>query len=488
MRAETVSPNDAPSHHVGGRGRAAFTTVAAALGTVVVVAVSVRHAFVFFTGGVGIEVWPHQGHHRDMVLITVGMVVALVGLLIPGVGSSAPRPSAPSRPAAIVALVVLTSALIVDVSKTATLGFVLPGMREEYGLSNQYAGMLPVAGLAGTVLGSLLWGTLVDRLGVRRTLLLSTLGFISTSICGSMPTFEGNLVMCWLMGLAVGGLMPVVFSALTALVRPSQVPAVGSLIAGIATAGGYLLASQSAALLAPDYGWRSLWLVGAFTGGLLLLVLPLVPGTCDNAVRSAPDTALSSLSGHRQHRLHTFYGFMAGLMALGVLTWVPTVLRSSGVAGGAWESLLAGQSWVALPVAVVLALALRHSAPRHCARVLALGGGIALGLFGLVILTGQQGWALTVALTATVLFSNAMVASVVPMSSIHYASSIRGRGLGRIAGASKLGGLVGPLALATLVGTPAGFFVVSLFVGSGSVVAGIVMGMRQPRRGRVETS
>ncbi|MBA8824986.1 putative MFS transporter [Saccharopolyspora lacisalsi] len=470
----------------GGRGRRIATVAPTALGTVLVVAVSVRHAIVFFTGGVRVEFWPYQGHHRDMVLITVGMVTALAGLLTPAEPPRATR--SPSRPAAVVALVVLTAALIVDVSKTATLGFVLPGMREEYGLSTQYAGLLPIAGLTGTVLGSLLWGALVDRLGVRRTLLLSTLGFIATSICGSMPTFTGNLVMCWLMGLAVGGLMPVVFSALTTLVSPSRVPAVGSLIAGVATAGGYLVASQSAALFVPAYGWRSLWLVGAFTGALVLLVLPLVPSTCDVAARSSsPEEAPSSLTGHQQHRRHAFYGFMAGLMALGVLTWVPTVLRSSGLTGGAGERLLAAQSWVSLPVAVILALVLRHSSPQRCARVLAAGAGSALVLFGLVILSGQQGWVLVLSLTATVLFSNAMVASVVPMSSVHYARRVQGRGLGQVAGASKLGGLTGPLALATLVTAPSGFFAVSVVVGSGTVLAGAVMSPRRsPTSGTVK--
>lgn len=465
------------------RGRRTVTAITTTLGTALVVAVSVRHALVFFSGGV--EFWPYQGHHRDMVLIAVGMTTALAGLLIPAEPPRGPRN--PSRPAAVVALIVLTAALVVDVSKTATLGFVLPGLREEYGLSAQYAGLLPVAGLTGTVLGSLLWGSLVDRLGVRRTLLLSTLGFIATSICGSMPTFTGNLVMCGLMGLAVGGLMPVVFSALTALVPTCRVPAVGSLVAGIATAGGYLVASQSAALFVPTYGWRSLWLVGAFTGALVLLVIPLVPATCDAAARSSPEAVPSSLAGHQQHRRHAFYGFMAGLMALGVLTWVPTVLRSAGLTGGAGERLLAAQSWVALPVAVLLALVLRRGSPQRCAQVLAAGAGIALALFGLVIVTGQQGWMLVLSLTATVLFSNAMVASVVPMSSVHYARRIQGRGLGQVAGASKLGGLAGPLALATLITVPLGFFAVSVVVGTGTVLAGVTMGTRRlPVSGRVK--
>jgi MFS family permease len=250
----------------------------------------------------------------------------------------------PSGVARKVALCVLTFAMIVDVSKTATLGFVLLGMRAEYGISAQEAGLLPVCGLAGTVLGSLAWGCLVDRLGARRTLLLATLGFIATSVCGSMPTFAGNLVMCGLMGFAVGGLVPVVFSAITALVPPHRVPAVGSLVAGIATAGGYLLASQSAVLLGNNHGWRSLWLVGAFTGVLLFLVLPCIPAWCDRAARR-PDPSwckeAAAAPDSRQSRgRYVFFGFMAGLVTLGVLSGCPRCCVRPG-----WMTVRANGYW-----------------------------------------------------------------------------------------------------------------------------------------------
>jgi hypothetical protein len=455
----------------------ALSIVPATVGAMLVVMTTGWHAWMFFMHGP----MPSGSHGVDMVLIAVGVLIALGGLLAVPVEKRESR--APSQTATTVALCVLTFAMIVDISKTATLGFVLPGMRLEYGLTAPQAGLLPVCGLAGTVLGSLVWGPFVDRLGVRRTLLLATLGFIATSVCGSMPTFGGNLLMCGLMGFTVGGLVPVVFSAVTVLVPARRVPAVGSLVAGIATAGGYLMASQSAALFGPDYGWRALWLIGAFTGGLLLLVLPLVPGRCDEGVRqlnpepvaSMPETARSGPG-----RQYAFFGFMSGLVTLGVLTWVPSVLHSAGLTGGAGEKLLAAQAWVALPAAVVLALVLRRHAAERCALVVATGAGVALVVTGTVIASGQQGWLLAGSLTATVLFSNAMVAAVVPMASVHFASRVRGQGIGRIAGASKLGGLAGPLALASVITAPLGFFAVAAVVGGGTIASGVAMARSRP--------
>ncbi len=89
--------------------------------------------------------------------------------------------------------------LVIDVMKPATLGFVLPGLAREYGLSRSEVTYLPLDALTGTVVVSVVWGWLADTYGRRISILLSAILFASTSICGAMPTFLWNLVMCFLM-------------------------------------------------------------------------------------------------------------------------------------------------------------------------------------------------------------------------------------------------------------------------------------------------
>ena len=45
--------------------------------------------------------------------------------------------------------------------------------------------------------------------------------FVGTSICGAMPSFSWNVFMCFLMGLAAGGMLPVV-NAFLAKILPAQ--------------------------------------------------------------------------------------------------------------------------------------------------------------------------------------------------------------------------------------------------------------------------
>ena len=72
-------------------------------------------------------------------------------------------------------LAVLTLGLVIDVMKPATLGFVLPGLAAEYGIGLSTAALLPLVALAGTVIGSFVWGWLADFYGRRVSILLSTM-------------------------------------------------------------------------------------------------------------------------------------------------------------------------------------------------------------------------------------------------------------------------------------------------------------------------
>jgi hypothetical protein len=103
-----------------------------------------------------------------MGLIVAGVVVAAYGLLPcrepshTSRGSITPPEDAPLTKAHWIQIGLLVVALVVDVMKAATLGFVTPGMRAEYGLSAAAVALVPLSGLTGTTVGSFIWGTLAD--------------------------------------------------------------------------------------------------------------------------------------------------------------------------------------------------------------------------------------------------------------------------------------------------------------------------------------
>ena len=187
-----------------------------------------------------------------------GMGLILAGFAAAGYGLLPRRPSgkityeeitppenAPLTKAHWVQIIVLAVALIIDVMKAATLGFVIPGMRVEYGLTFAGVAALPFSGLLGTTVGSFLWGTLADLYGRRASILLAAVIFMGTSICGAMPSFAWNIVMCFVMGLGAGGMLPVTY-ALLAEIMPTR-------------HRGWCLGADGAIAPAAKRAWRWRW-------------------------------------------------------------------------------------------------------------------------------------------------------------------------------------------------------------------------------------
>jgi putative MFS transporter len=119
----------------------------------------------------------------------------------------------------------------------------------EYGLKSALnphgdipVALLPLAGISGTVVGSFVWGWLGDRIGRRASVLLAGVLFVTTAICGAMPGFSWNLLMCFLMGLGVGGMLPITF-ALLAETIPARHRGWLMVLIGGDIAGAYVITS-----------------------------------------------------------------------------------------------------------------------------------------------------------------------------------------------------------------------------------------------------
>src|SRR3546814_2318739 len=148
----------------------------------------------------------------------------------------------------------------------------MPGRSLGDSISTPAASVLALVALIGTTVGSIVGGRLADVFGRRAGILLSALMFIGTAICGAMPTFEWNLVMCFLMGASAGGMLPIAFTLMAETVPAAHRGWLLVALGGVGTSAGYLLAAGAAATLEPLFSWRVLWLLNLPTG-LVILIL-----------------------------------------------------------------------------------------------------------------------------------------------------------------------------------------------------------------------
>src|SRR5512141_2177062 len=221
-----------------------------------------------------------------MALIVGGVAVAAYGLLprnISGILSASqdivvsPPEDAPLSRAHWSLMAVLVIALIIDIMKPASLGFTIPGMVKEYGVPKAMASLVPFFALTGTVVGSIVWGIIADVYGRKASILLSAVMFVGTSICGTMPSLYWNVGMCFMMGAAAGGMLPVTYALLAEMMPSKHRGWALVLVGGLGAVGGYFAASGFSALLQPTFGWRILWLLNLPTGLLLVLLGNFIP-------------------------------------------------------------------------------------------------------------------------------------------------------------------------------------------------------------------
>jgi putative MFS transporter len=420
-------------------------------------------------------------------------------------------------------LLVLGVALVIDVMKPATLGFVLPGMRSEYGISTRDAAYLPLFALTGTTIGSLLWGFLADRIGRRASILLAAMFFLGTSICGFMPSFGWNLFMCFVMGLSAGGMLPIVYALMAETVPARMRGWLVILHGGLATALGYLAASGLAALLEPIYTWRILWFFGLPTGLLIVLLNRWIPESPrfllergdeqgakdvmrrfgidvsrrvgagevrpDRPAAEAPTPAplhrggrtrgLNALfaSGLRRHTIAVLlYGVGWGLVNWGFVTFLPTILRDAGFQSSA-SSLLFYAALASVPGTVLVAYLYGRWSSRLSMIAFALLTAASLGAFAVFGDTlADRAPAAVITLTAVLMLSSTAVISMLsPYAAEVYPTDSRGSGSGLAAAASKVGGMVGPPVVGALLTGSGGLFLPAVVTAVPIAVAAIVL-------------
>lgn len=425
-----------------------------------------------------------------MVLIIAGVGVAAYGLLPRNVAAqramagtieiSAPEDAA-LGPAHWRLMLVLVVALIIDVMKPASLGFTIPGMVSEYAVPKATASLVPFAALIGTVTGSVLWGVIADIYGRKASILLSAVMFVGTSICGAMPSLAWNIGMCFMMGAAAGGMLPVTYALLAEMMPNKHRGWSLVLVGGLGAVGGYFAASGLSALLQPIFGWRILWLLNLPTGLILVLLGGLMPESAKFLLARGRDTEARDVmarfgatatrlatppplpAGTASHALTgakligklvalSVAALAWGLINFGLLLWLPADLVAKGYSMAVSSKLLAESALIAFPTVFIAAFLYSRWSTKWS--LVTFIGVTLLGLVGVLRLelAGSGSPVLPVALL--IVGSNGIIAILLPYAAESFPLRVRSRATGWVAACTKAGG-VGAQALSITALVPA---------------------------------
>jgi putative MFS transporter len=434
-----------------------------------------------------------------MAAIILGFAIAAYGLLPKNISKQlaasqeivvSPPEDAPLSRAHWILMAALVVALIIDIMKPASLGFTIPGMVSEYGVPKASASLVPFFALTGTVVGSIVWGVIADIYGRKASILLSAVMFVGTSICGAMPSLYWNVGMCFMMGAAAGGMLPVTYALLAEMMPSKHRGWSLVLVGGLGAVGGYFAASGFSALLQPTFGWRILWLLNLPTGLTLVLLGAFIPesakfllargrreearrvmerfGSKARSTTHAEEVALtkgSSVALTGKAFIGKLFALSLaavcfGLVNFGLLLWLPADLVARGYSMELSSKLLAESALIAFPTIFIVAYLYSGWSTKW-----SVVGSIAVTLAGLagvlwLEFTGNGSPVLPVALL--IVGTNALIAMLLPYAAESFPLRIRGRTTGTVAACTKAGGMFAQF-LAILALVPA-LDVVSLII------------------------
>ncbi|MGO4329136.1 MFS transporter [Cupriavidus sp. 2TAF22] len=179
-------------------------------------------------------------------------------------------------------VVVMTSlALILDGFDGQLIGYAIPVLIKEWGISRGAFAPAVAAGLVGMAIGSATAGLIADKFGRRMTLIVTVLLFgTATCAIGLATNIFTIASLRFIAGLGLGGALPIA-TTITAEFTPARNRTIAITVTCICVPLGGMLAGLFAGVVLPHYGWRSLFFIGGtfplVCGVLLLAVLPESP-------------------------------------------------------------------------------------------------------------------------------------------------------------------------------------------------------------------
>ena len=359
--------------------------------------------------------------------------------------------------------------LLADGYDLMAYGATLPSLigHPPLALTAAQAGHIGSLALVGMLIGSLVAGTLTDRIGRRRIFIASvtifSVGMVLTSLTSTPDTFlAARVLTCF----GVGGLLPTAV-ALASEFAPTATRSRTLALVLTGPPTGMVLAAAMSAAVVPTFGHRPVYAAA----GLVLLLVPvlwrLLPespafldarGRLDEAtvVRNAFDLPrlVVAVEAARRSSVRSLLGrgvlvptlliwattFFSLLTVFGLTTWLPQVMTKAGYGLGSSIQFLLVYCIGAVIGTVIAGRVADRIGPKPLVLI-----GFVSAAAALLLIALQPPTALLIVLVLVAGFGGFGTQNVLnDFIARFYPARVRASGLGWALGIGRLGGIVGP--------------------------------------------
>ncbi|CAO3440249.1 MFS transporter [Azospirillum endophyticum] len=383
-------------------------------------------------------------------------------------------------------VILAAMSIIMDGFDGQLIGFAVPVLIKEWGVTRGDFAPALAAGLVGMGIGSAFAGLFADRVGRRWAVVFSVFLFgIATCCIG----FSANLwhigVLRFIAGLGIGGALPS-STTLAAEFTPARRRTLAITATIVCVPLGGMLAGLFASTILPAFGWRVLFFLGGamaiLLGVVLLLLLPETPRflvrrparwgelgrllgrmshhSAENAVFTDAneqkvekrDGFAALFEGNRSHdTIALWCAFFLNLLAVySAFTWLPTMLTSEGLDVAIAGSGLTAYNFGGVFGALICALAIARFGSRWPLLLCSvMGAAVALYLTTVDIRLDTS--ILIIGFGAQGFFANAVQSTLYAVCAYVYPTAVRATGTASALAFGRLGAILSAFAGAVVI-------------------------------------
>ncbi|MFD1561213.1 MFS transporter [Paraburkholderia silviterrae] len=411
-------------------------------------------------------------------------------------------------------VVLAALSIVVDGFDGQLIGFAIPTLMKEWGVTRNAFAPVVASGLVGMGIGSAVAGLFADRFGRRWAVIGSVLVFgVATCAISLAPNVATIAALRFVAGLGIGGALPSA-TTMTAEYTPARNRTFAVTATIVCVPLGGMLAGLFAGQVLPVYGWRGLFVAGGVLplvlAVALLAALPESPRFLARRARRWPELARllgrmarevapdATFTDVREQKAEKHVGFtalfrdgrerdtaaiwaaffMCLLAVYSAFSWLPSMLTAEGLSVS-----LAGYGLSAYNLGGVIgALACALAITRYGSRwplLLCCAGGAASAWILLGVGATQHTGLLIFGLGLHGLFVNAVQSTMYALCAYVYPTSVRATGTASALAFGRVGAILSAFAGAAVI-TAGGASAYLLMLGA--AMAAVLLALAMVRR------
>ncbi|HDR7563330.1 TPA: MFS transporter [Bacillus mycoides] len=374
-----------------------------------------------------------------------------------------------------------------DAMDVGMLSFVIVALQKDWGLSTQEMGWIGSVNSIGMAVGALLFGILSDKIGRKSVFIITLLLFsIGSGLTALTTTFAMFLVLRFLIGMGLGGELPVASTLVSESVEAHERGKIVVLLESF-WAGGWLIAALISYFVIPKYGWEVAMVLSAVSALYALYLrwnLPDSPRFQKVAKRpSVIENIKSVWSGEYRKATIMLWilWFCVVFSYYGMFLWLPSVMVLKGFSLIKSFQYVLIMTLAQLPGYFTAAWFIERLGRKFVLVTYLIGTACSAYVFGIA----DSLTALIVAGMLLSFFNLGAWGALYAYTPEQYPTTIRGTGAGMAAAFGRIGGILGPLLVGYLVASQASLSLIfTIFCGSILIgaLAVVILGQETKQR------